>query len=175
MVSNLSYMLFKRVVIRKLYPELVRDLWFQDGSEFTAPAHFATLFTSDPHALPLPSPFLFDVHRRFATAIHLFAVEDQIAQGWPRPRQGTRSSCRFCSTVAERPRTVISSAGAAMSSALASCPTPHQTTMLFGASSHWAATLRRNIIAEGSAYPIQFDCEGMHSSATKRRECAETR
>ncbi|RMD43111.1 hypothetical protein DV735_g1999, partial [Chaetothyriales sp. CBS 134920] len=39
--------------------------------------------TPDAQTLPTPSIFLFDVHRRFAAALHLFSIEDTVARGWP--------------------------------------------------------------------------------------------
>jgi hypothetical protein len=47
-----------------------------------------TLSTKNVDTLPLPSPLLFDIHRRFSSALHLFSSEDKIAKGWPAPQQG---------------------------------------------------------------------------------------
>jgi hypothetical protein len=35
--------------------------------------------------LPLPDPFLFRTHHRIAASLHLFHVEERIAEGWPSP------------------------------------------------------------------------------------------
>ncbi|OJJ51788.1 hypothetical protein ASPZODRAFT_467123 [Penicilliopsis zonata CBS 506.65] len=37
-------------------------------------------------SLPLPDPFLFRTHFRIAASLHLFHVEERIAEGWPSPR-----------------------------------------------------------------------------------------
>lgn len=34
---------------------------------------------------PLPDPFLLRTHHRIAASLHLFHVEEQIAEGWPSP------------------------------------------------------------------------------------------
>lgn len=46
------------------------------------------LSTPDPKRLCLPSNFLINVHFRFATALHLFYIEDKVAKGWPRKEIG---------------------------------------------------------------------------------------
>jgi len=36
----------------------------------------------------LPSPALLRIHFRFAAALHLFFIEDRIAEGWPQTPPG---------------------------------------------------------------------------------------
>lgn len=70
----------------KLYPEPCADILLGDGSQVDICITFFEVHPKD--ELPLPSGVLFDIHRRFATALHLFSVEDKIARGWPRPSRG---------------------------------------------------------------------------------------
>ncbi|KAL1982490.1 hypothetical protein VTN96DRAFT_1281 [Rasamsonia emersonii] len=72
-----------RCCLQKSYPEECSGLFLGDGSEPQVPMHFFTVLP-DKNALPLPSSFLFDVHYRLATALHLFSIEDKIARDWPR-------------------------------------------------------------------------------------------
>ncbi|KAL4904118.1 hypothetical protein BDW74DRAFT_168577 [Aspergillus multicolor] len=64
----------------------VSGLYLGDGTRLRSTLHFFELSTTDTEKLPLPSGFLMNVHFRFATALHLFYVEDKAASGWP-PRQ----------------------------------------------------------------------------------------
>lgn len=50
--------------------------------------HIFTLQTKDPATYCLPSPSLLRIHHRFAALLHLFFVEERIAEGWPRPPLG---------------------------------------------------------------------------------------
>ncbi|KAL3456712.1 kinase-like domain-containing protein [Aspergillus heterothallicus] len=71
--------------MRKQYPEEPSDLYLGDGSPVRSTYHPFNLSTSDARSLPLPSNFLINVHHRFATALHLFFIEDKVKRGWPRP------------------------------------------------------------------------------------------
>lgn len=74
----------------KMHPEGPTDLLWGDGSEFESSLCHFKVWTPDPDTLSLPSTFLFKIHYRFATALHLFHVEDVAALGWPpQSRKGT--------------------------------------------------------------------------------------
>lgn len=46
--------------------------------------------------LPLPSSHLFEIHSRFATALHRIFIDDKISKGWPKPsRLGLLSEFPF--------------------------------------------------------------------------------
>ncbi|KAI9644155.1 hypothetical protein NHQ30_007508 [Ciborinia camelliae] len=68
------------------YPEEPKGLFFGNGLPFSVshPENF-DISTTNPQELPLPSDFLFDIHRRFTSALHLFSIEDKINRGWPKP------------------------------------------------------------------------------------------
>ncbi|KAL4783788.1 kinase-like domain-containing protein [Aspergillus varians] len=74
--------------MRKQYPEEVSGLYVGDGTPFDSTFLFFQLSTSDAKRLCLPSSFLINIHFRFATALHLFYVEDKAARGWPSPSIG---------------------------------------------------------------------------------------
>ncbi|KAF7887579.1 hypothetical protein EAF00_009873 [Botryotinia globosa] len=67
------------------YPEPLKNLFFGNGFYFSGSLEWFKISTTNPTDLPLPSKFLFDIHRRFTTALHLFSIEDQIGRGWPKP------------------------------------------------------------------------------------------
>lgn len=67
-----------------IIPEQCSNIPLGDGSVLEENPLFVTV-TSDGE-LPLPSPYLLDIHRRFANALHLFSIEDKIALGWPRSK-----------------------------------------------------------------------------------------
>ncbi|KAF7927104.1 hypothetical protein BELL_0336g00090 [Botrytis elliptica] len=67
------------------YPEPLKNLFFGNGFHFSGSLEWFEISTTNPTDFPLPSKFLFDIHRRFTTALHLFSIEDQIDRGWPKP------------------------------------------------------------------------------------------
>jgi hypothetical protein len=77
--------------ITKLYPDPVSGLSFGHGDDFNSLFRYFTVSTPDPKSLPLPSRFLFEIHHRFASALHFFFIEEKIAKGWPKPHRGTLS------------------------------------------------------------------------------------
>ncbi|KAJ0413942.1 kinase-like protein [Aspergillus carlsbadensis] len=77
-----------RYEMRKQYPEEPTGLCLGDGTPFRNTFQPFDLSTSNVKGLPLPSNFLIDVHCRFATALHLFSIEDKVNQGWPWPSIG---------------------------------------------------------------------------------------
>lgn len=72
-----------------MWPEECTNLVFSDGSPFQGPVHMFDIHTRDPALYPLPSPVLLRVHFRFASALHLFFVEERVSKGWPQPPLGT--------------------------------------------------------------------------------------
>ncbi|KAL4801823.1 kinase-like domain-containing protein [Aspergillus unguis] len=74
--------------VRRLYPEEPDGLYLGDGTPFNRIIQYFQLSTPDPKALPLPSTFLLNIHFRFATALHLFSIEDKASRGWPSPPIG---------------------------------------------------------------------------------------
>ena len=70
------------------WPEEVTGLYLGDGSRFSGALHFFKLSTTDTRKLPLPSSFLLNIHFRFATALHMFYIEDKVARGWPSKSMG---------------------------------------------------------------------------------------
>ncbi|KAF7895461.1 uncharacterized protein EAF01_009423 [Botrytis porri] len=68
------------------YPEPLKNLFFGNGLHFSGSLEWFEISTTNPTDLPLPSKFLFGIHRRFTTALHLFSIEDQINRGWPKPK-----------------------------------------------------------------------------------------
>lgn len=75
-------------VLETLYPEECSGLFLGDGTKLQSRIRFK-IFTSDAKMLRPPSSFFFEIHYRFATALHLFSIEDKVALGWPQPRRGT--------------------------------------------------------------------------------------
>ncbi|KAF7874042.1 hypothetical protein EAF04_002714 [Stromatinia cepivora] len=67
------------------YPERLRNLFFGNGVRFSASLEWFSISTTNPKRLPLPSKFLFDIHRRFSSALHLFSIENKINRGWHKP------------------------------------------------------------------------------------------
>lgn len=70
----------------RLFPEQCSDVVLGDGSTLRDSIRFFEVNTTD--TLPLPSGGLLDIHRRFATALHLYFVEDKAARAWPRQSEG---------------------------------------------------------------------------------------
>lgn len=68
-------------MVHKIFPEQCSDIILGDGSKIKGVFFFNATTT---HHLPLPSGVLLDIHRRFATALHLFFVEDRATRAWPR-------------------------------------------------------------------------------------------
>ncbi|TGO20033.1 hypothetical protein BTUL_0001g00400 [Botrytis tulipae] len=69
---------------RWLFPEDCYGLFLGDGTEWEDNILFTQISTPDMKRLPLPSCHLFEVHSRFATALHQFFVDDKISKGWPK-------------------------------------------------------------------------------------------
>ncbi|KKZ68518.1 hypothetical protein EMCG_05802 [[Emmonsia] crescens] len=66
-------------------PEAPDGLTFGDGSKFDSIVHLFTMSTKDPVVYSLPSRVLLRLHFRLAKSLHLFYIEDRIAEGWPSP------------------------------------------------------------------------------------------
>ncbi|RMZ81437.1 hypothetical protein DV738_g2159, partial [Chaetothyriales sp. CBS 135597] len=81
-------------VLETSYPGRVSGLLLGDGTPLRGMVGFQ-FSTPDPQTLPTPSIFLFEVHRRFATALHLFSIEDTIARGWPQQPRGSSDLLGF--------------------------------------------------------------------------------
>ncbi|KAL2867550.1 uncharacterized protein BJX67DRAFT_371892 [Aspergillus lucknowensis] len=73
------------LLLRTLYPEEVSGLYPGDGTPFLNTIQLFELSTSDAKNICLPSHFLLNVHLRFATALHLFHIENKANRGWPKP------------------------------------------------------------------------------------------
>ena len=71
-----------------MYPEEILGLSLGDGTALEQTRRFQ-FSTPDAETLPTPNFFLFGIHRRLATVLHLFYIEDKIARGWPQPPRGT--------------------------------------------------------------------------------------
>ncbi|KAF7883358.1 uncharacterized protein EAF02_005278 [Botrytis sinoallii] len=78
------------------YPEPLKNLFFGNGFHFSGSLEWFEISTTNPTDLPLPSKFLFDIHRHFSTALHLFSIEDQIRCGWPKPTSSVVAMPRIC-------------------------------------------------------------------------------
>ncbi|KAJ5698657.1 hypothetical protein N7462_000662 [Penicillium macrosclerotiorum] len=72
-------------ILSLLHPDAQATLRFADGE--AVPSIFFFKLSTSASALSLPSSFLFEVHGRFATALHLFSIDDKIERGWPRPKK----------------------------------------------------------------------------------------
>ncbi|KAJ0414819.1 kinase-like domain-containing protein [Aspergillus carlsbadensis] len=72
----------------KQHPGQPHGLLLGDGTPYQGLLHLFELLTSDPKGLCLPSNRLINIHHRFAAALHLFYIQDQVNRGWPRPRWG---------------------------------------------------------------------------------------
>ncbi|KAF7122517.1 hypothetical protein CNMCM5793_000542 [Aspergillus hiratsukae] len=73
-----------RYFVSRLWPEPCDSLFLSDGSPWDGSAQMFIMETRDAN-LPLPDPFLFRTHYRIAASLHLFHVEERIAEGWPSP------------------------------------------------------------------------------------------
>ncbi|KAI5787315.1 hypothetical protein EDC01DRAFT_661395 [Geopyxis carbonaria] len=71
-------------LITRHNPEACAGLQASDGTPFNSPIIFFTLHTNDPVRFCPPSDFLLRIHFRFSGSLHLFYIEDLIAQGWSR-------------------------------------------------------------------------------------------
>lgn len=56
--------------------------------------HLFTMSTKDPAVYSLPSRALLRLHFRLAKSLHLFYIEDRIAEGWPSPPLSMPSTFR---------------------------------------------------------------------------------
>lgn len=74
-------------LLETLSPGDISGLFLGDGTELHNLVRFK-FSTPNPKTLPTPSIFLFEVHRRFANALHLFSIEDKVACGWPKLPKG---------------------------------------------------------------------------------------
>ncbi|GIJ88771.1 hypothetical protein Asppvi_007698 [Aspergillus pseudoviridinutans] len=70
--------------VSRLWPEPCGALFLSDGSPWDWPVQMFTMETKDAN-LPLPDPFLLRTHYRIAAALHLFHVEERIAEDWTSP------------------------------------------------------------------------------------------
>ncbi|TGO29116.1 hypothetical protein BPAE_0018g00010 [Botrytis paeoniae] len=64
----------------RLFPEDCYGLFLGDGTEREDNILFTQISTPDVKRLPLPSSHLFEVHSRFATALHQFFVDEKISK-----------------------------------------------------------------------------------------------
>ncbi|KAF7887577.1 hypothetical protein EAF00_009871 [Botryotinia globosa] len=62
----------------RLFPEDCYGLFLGDGTEWKDYILFTQISTPDVKRLPLPSCHLFEVHSRFASALHQFFVDNKI-------------------------------------------------------------------------------------------------
>ncbi|KAF7947205.1 uncharacterized protein EAE97_004454 [Botrytis byssoidea] len=74
----------KQYGLYRLFPEDCYGLFLGDGTEWEDNILLTQISTPDMKRLPLPSCHLFEVHSRFATALHQFFVDDKISKGWPK-------------------------------------------------------------------------------------------
>ncbi|CAG8092193.1 unnamed protein product [Penicillium salamii] len=79
----------------RLSPEPCGSLFLSDGSPWNRAAQMFIMQTQNPN-LSLPDPFLIRTNFRLAASLHLFHVEESIAEGWP------SSQLFFLSTKAQR-------------------------------------------------------------------------
>ncbi|TEY63386.1 hypothetical protein BOTCAL_0155g00080 [Botryotinia calthae] len=64
----------------RLFPEDCYGLFLGDGTEWEDNILVTQISIPDMKRLPLSSPHLFEVHSRFATALHQFFVDDKISK-----------------------------------------------------------------------------------------------
>lgn len=95
-LTQYSYYLSQYVAVT-MWPEECTNLAFSDKSLFHGPVHMFDIQTPDPTLYSLPSPVLLRVHFRFASALHLFFVEERISEGWPRTPLGTVLTSKYLS------------------------------------------------------------------------------
>ncbi|CRG84062.1 hypothetical protein PISL3812_01402 [Talaromyces islandicus] len=70
--------------LETIFPDEISGLLLGDGTALESMARFK-FSTPNPKTLPTPAFFLFEIHRRFASALHLFYIDDKVARGWPQP------------------------------------------------------------------------------------------
>ncbi|OQD95230.1 hypothetical protein PENSOL_c021G04959 [Penicillium solitum] len=70
--------------VSRLSPEPCGWLFLSDGSRWDLTMQMFSMESQDADQ-PLPDPFLLRTHHRIATSLHLFHVEERIAEGWPSP------------------------------------------------------------------------------------------
>ncbi|KAL4787425.1 hypothetical protein BJX76DRAFT_345521 [Aspergillus varians] len=71
------------------------DLYLNDGSPFSEPGDSFTIHSDDPTTYYLLSNVLLRIHYRAASALHILAIEDRIAAGWPALRYLLRRFWHF--------------------------------------------------------------------------------
>ncbi|KAF5875183.1 uncharacterized protein Bfra_003636 [Botrytis fragariae] len=65
-------------------PVPLKNLSFGNGFHFSGSLEWFEIPITNPTDLPLPNKFIFDIHCRFTTALHLFSIEDHIHRDWPK-------------------------------------------------------------------------------------------
>ncbi|KAJ9482418.1 hypothetical protein VN97_g11014 [Penicillium thymicola] len=70
--------------VSRLSPEPCGSLFLSDVSHWDSPMQMFTMKSHDPNQPP-PDPFLLRTHHCIAASMHLFHVEERIAEGWPSP------------------------------------------------------------------------------------------
>ncbi|KAJ5420905.1 hypothetical protein N7465_003424 [Penicillium sp. CMV-2018d] len=70
--------------VSRLSPEPCGWLFLSDGSRWDLTMQMFIMESQDANQ-PLPDPFLLRTHHRIAASLHLFHVEERIAEGWPSP------------------------------------------------------------------------------------------
>ncbi|KAJ6123263.1 hypothetical protein N7512_005728 [Penicillium capsulatum] len=78
--------------VSRLWPEPCGWLFLSDGSLWNETVQMFIMETPDTER-PLPDPFLLRTHHRIAAILHLFHVEEKIAEGWPSPSLCMKYSC----------------------------------------------------------------------------------
>ncbi|KXG49037.1 Aminoglycoside phosphotransferase [Penicillium griseofulvum] len=70
--------------VSRLFPEPCGELFLSDGSHWDSTMQMFIMESQGTNQ-PLPDPFLLRTHYRIAASLHLFHVEERIADGWPSP------------------------------------------------------------------------------------------
>ncbi|KAJ5382567.1 hypothetical protein N7517_000478 [Penicillium concentricum] len=70
--------------VARMSPEPCGWLFLSDGSHWNSTMQMFIMESQDTNQA-LPYPFLLRTHYRIAASMHLFHVEEQIAEGWPSP------------------------------------------------------------------------------------------
>ncbi|KAJ5158373.1 Aminoglycoside phosphotransferase [Penicillium coprophilum] len=70
--------------VHRLSPEPCGGLFLSDGSHWNSTMQMFIMESQDTNQ-HLPDPFLLRTHYRIAASMHLFYVEERIAEGWPSP------------------------------------------------------------------------------------------
>lgn len=69
--------------MRTLFPEEPSDLVLGNGTYFQNSRQNFKCSAVELEGLNPPSRFLFDIHNRFSAALHLFHMEDKVAEASP--------------------------------------------------------------------------------------------